>query len=196
LLCLAVSYAACFFPTSQATGGFIRYLHNTIRRNVRIPILTFHCVATVAVAAPLDTSYVLPKELSDWTCQAQSFVKSGRRVTSYAIYSPTRSHVITIGFVSGYSDREITNDHFEALVTSFAREGMKEVRSKERVSKYGLPGAQVVAHGFIQGKEFTGKGTILKSDESELTIMAFAIGIPIDDPEFTKALAGLGIAGK
>ena len=163
---------------------------------MRLSIFAFLLVTTIAASAPLDTSYVLPRELSDWVCQTQSYEKAGRRVTNYAIYNPTRTHVITIAFVSGYRDREITNDHFDALVTSFAREGMKEVKSKERVSTYGLPGAQVVAHGIIQGKEFKGKGTILKSEESELTIMSFAIGIPLEDPGFAIALGGLGIARK
>lgn len=145
-------------------------------------------------AKPLDSSYVLPKSLGDWNSQTQSYEKQGRRVTTYAIYSPNRTHVITIAFVTGYKDKEITKDHFDALVNSFSREGLIEVKEKTKILKYGMEGAQVIAHGVVQQKEFKAKGMILKSGESELTIMLFAIGIELDDEGFSTALSGLGIA--
>lgn len=115
-------------------------------------------------------------------------------MTTYAIYSPDRTHVITIAFVTGYSDHAISNDHFTALENSFAREGLKEVKEKKRVLIYGLPGAQITAEGVIQGRNLRGKGMILKSKESELTIMIFAVDIALEDPDFATALSGLGLA--
>ena len=98
--------------------------------------------------------------------------------------------------MTGYKDNEITNDHFDALISSFAKEGLKEVKGKKHVTMYGMKGAQVIAHGVVQGKEFKGKGVILKSGESELTVMMFAIGIDLEDAEFGVALSGLGLASK
>lgn len=157
-------------------------------------ILFFISIAMDAKA--MDSSYSLPAALSDWNHQSNSFEKSGRKVTTHAIYSPDRTHIITIAFVSGYTDKNISKDHFEALISSFAKEGLKNVQERKRVTMYGMEGAQVLAQGIVQEKEFKGKGTILKSGDSELTIMLFATGIDLDAPAFAVALSGLGIASK
>lgn len=159
-------------------------------------LLLLALVPAALAAKALDSSYTLPPVLADWVSQTKTFEKAGRAVTSYAIYSPNRTHVITIGFVTGYTDREITKDHFDALTDSFAKAGLTEVVEKKRVTLYGMPGAQVIARGVVQGKEFKGKGVILKNDETELTILTLAVGIDLEDRDFAVALSGLGLAAK
>ncbi len=164
-------------------------------KSLTVLLLIFLVGATLD-AGELDTSYALPKSLSDWVCQSSTVEKSGRKIVSYAIYHPDRSHVITLAFVNGYRDKEITQDHFDALVKSFAREGLTEVKERKPVTRYGMAGAQVIARGVVQESVLQGKGIILKNGESELTILMFAIGVDLESVEFDVALSGLGIAAK
>lgn len=156
--------------------------------------IVFFIGTASAVAGTIDTSYVLPESLAEWKCQTQSYEKQGHHVTTYAIFSPGRAHVITLAFVDGYADHEIGKTHFATLRRSFAQAGLTDVEEEKNMVMYGLKGAEVTARGVVQNKELRGKGIILKDGGSELTIMLIATGVAFDDVGFTTALSGLGVA--